>query len=300
MHSDLVEIGWTEDHWNRLYSAITEEAQKARVGAQVLNVVGPLDPTIVAVPSYALAATPNNPPQVPVWATQRLTVNSAPDLYLTKIAVNVYLHSREAADPDLNGALTMFRRAANYIARIDDALIFNGRPGPGAPPPFGVGGIPPVYNVTGDGAVDGLLMYANPGARSFFRVATAVGATLGDQVITSIIASINALDGAGQLGPFACVLSPDLFQAICTPNANLVLPRDRILPFLEGPLLRCSAIQNQYGVVVALSANPVELVVARDISLKFLQTTEQSRLAFQVSERVALRVKESAAISILN
>jgi uncharacterized linocin/CFP29 family protein len=304
MHSDLLEIGWTEDHWNRLYSAITEEAQKARVGAQVLNVVGPLDPTIVAVPSYALNSAQNNPVRGPAWADARLTVNSAPDLFLTKIAVNVYLHSREAADPDLNGALTMFRRAANYIARIEDALIFNGRPGPGAAPPLGIAGIPPVYRITGDGVVDGLFQFANPGDRSFFRVAAVPGLglappVLGDQVITSIIQSIDVLDGAGQLGPYACILSPTLFEAICTPNKNLVLPRDRILPFLQGPLLRSSAIQNPFGVVIALSASPIELVVARDICLKFLQTTEQSRLAFQVSERVALRIKETAAISIL-
>jgi len=46
---------------------------------------------------------------------QRLTVSSAPDLYLTKIAVNVYLHSREAADPELNGALTTFLNARLYL-----------------------------------------------------------------------------------------------------------------------------------------------------------------------------------------
>lgn len=303
MHSDLVEIGWTEDHWNRIYTAISEEAQKARVGAQVLNVVGPLDPTTVAVPTYALSAA-DSPQQGPAWTDKRLSVNSDPTLYLTKIAVNVYLRSREAADPELNAALTMFRRAANYVARIEDALIFNGRPGADAPPPFGLAGIPPVYRVTGGGSAEGLFL-GTPGARSSFSVAAvppppgADGSALGDQVITAIIKSINALDAAGQLPPYACFLSPALFEAICTPNTSLVLPRDRILPFLQGPLLRSSAIQDSYGVVLAMSASPVELVVARDIHLKFLQTNEQPRLVFQVSERVALRIKESAAISIL-
>ncbi len=300
MHNDLVELGWTEQHWNRIYSAITEEAQKARVAAQVLSVVGPLDPTTVAVPPYTLSATAN-PQQVPAKTPpQRLSVDSDPTLHLTKISVNVYLRSREAADPELNAALTMFRRAANYIARIEDALVFNGRPGPDALPQFGVGRIPEVYSVAGGGSVEGLLPFSDAaGARSFFSVAESPGNGRGSQVVTAIIRSVSALDEAGQLGPYGCVLSPDLFEAICTPNEALILPRDRILPFLQGPLLRSSAIPAPCGVVLALSASPIELVVASDIRLKFLQTTEQPRLCFQVSERVALRIKESAAISIL-
>jgi uncharacterized linocin/CFP29 family protein len=299
MHSDLVEVGWTEDHLNRIYTAITEEAQKARVGAQVLSVVGPLDPTTVAIPSYALSST-NNPLPSIAAARKRMTVDSDPTLHLTKISVNVYLRTREAADPELNAALTMFRRAANYIARLEDALVFNGRSGPDLPPDFGVDAIPEVYRITGGGRVDGLVASPEyPGSRSFVPVSGSEGKSVGNQVVSAIIESINKLDAAGQLGPYACVLSPELFQAICTPNDALVLPRDRILPFLQGPLLRSSAIRSSYGVVLATSANPLELVVARDIQFKFLQTTEQPRLAFQVSERIALRVKESAAIAVL-
>ena len=298
MHSDLVEVGWSEEHLNRIESAVTEEAQKARVAAQVLSVVGPLDPTTVAVPSYALSARNNPLGGLGSVSDRRLQVSSDPTLYLTKIAVNVYLRSREAADPELNAALTMFRRAANYIARIEDALIFNGRPGEDALPFYGMAGIPDVHRVTGGGAVEGLML-GPPGSRSQVSVASLSGDGQGENVITAIVRSINMLEAAGQLGPYACVLSPTLFEAVCTPNGSYVLPRDRILPFLQGPLLRSSAIQDPYGVVVALSASPIELVVASDIHVRFLQTTEQARLAFQVSERVALRIKESAAISIL-
>ncbi len=300
MHSDLVEIGWTEDHLNRIQAAVTEEAQRARVAAQVLSVVGSSDSTVVAVPSYALGASPASP-KMPHPGQDRLTVDSDPTLHVTKIAVNVYLRSRDAADPEMNAALTMFRRAANYIARIEDAVIFNGRPaGEDSAPEFGLGRIPDVHRISGTGPVDGLLTFTgDPGDRFHIDVQKSDGDTTGSKVVTAIIKSINELDGAGQLGPYACFLSPDLFEAICTPNGALVLPRDRILPFLQGPLLRSSAIRGPYGVVVALSANPIELVVARDIQVKFLQTTEQPRLAFQVSKRIALRIKETAAISVL-
>jgi Encapsulating protein for peroxidase len=298
MHSDLVELGWTDDHWGRIVSAVTEEAQKGRVAAQMLPSVGPEDCTSIAVPLYSLDARPR--PPVPATAPQRLHVDSDPTLFLTRISVNVYLHGREAADPNLTAALGMFRRAANYIARVEDALVFNGRPGPNLAPPFGFTGIPNVVDVIGQGAPDGLFI-APPGDRTFVSVAANAkpGFALGDQVVTSIIQSINALDGKGQLGPYACALSPNFFEAICTPNSNLVLPRDRILPFLQGPLVRSSAILPNYGVVVALSASPVEIIVASDIDVQFLQTTLEPRLVFRVTERVALRVKETAAIAVL-
>jgi len=303
MHSDLLELGWTEEHMNRIEAVVTEEAQKARVAAQVLPLTGPLDPTTVAIPPYTLS-TQGNPLAVAnprLVAPRRLEVNSDPTLNLTKIAVNVYVRQREAADPELNAALTMFRRAANYIARIEDALIFNGRPNvAGAWPLFGTGGIPNVATVTGSGPSEGLFpTITPPGRRSLFGVLTMPGVSNGDRVVNAIIASINSLDNNGQLGPYACVLSPELFQDICRPNANLILPRDRILPFLQGPLLRSSAVLPYMGVVIALSGNPVELVVARDIKIRYLQTTEQPRLVFQVAEKVALRIKESAALSIL-
>jgi hypothetical protein len=295
MHSDLVELGWTDDHWNRITCAVTEEAQKGRVAAQMLPMVGPEDPTTVAVPSFALGNQPNPRLGPPATAPERLWVDSDPTLFLTTIAVNVPLHLREAADPALTAGLGMFRRAANYIARIEDALVFNGRPGRNLFPPVGLAGMPSVTHITGNGAPAGLFPFTSPpGQRKY--IPTSVN---GDDVVTAIIESINALDSSGQLGPYACALSPDLFQAICTPNPSLVLPRDRILPFLQGPLLRSSAIQPFYGVVIALSANPVELVVASDINVRFLQTTEEPRLIFRVSERIALRIKETAAISVL-
>lgn len=312
MHSDLVELGWTDQQWNRISSVVAEEAQKARVAAQILPLVGPVDPTTVAVAPYTLTARPN-PNAVSARAPQyRLTVDSDPNLFLTQIAVNVPLRTREAADPDLTAALGMFRRAANYIARIEDALIFNGRAGPHQLPPFGGTGIPNVVQITGDGAVDGIFSFIGPwGGRALINVNAipAAGLVLGDQVVTAIVQAINRLDANGQLGPYSCVLSPHLFEAICTPNANLVLPRDRILPFLQGPLLRSSAIfqgpQAQmpvtvaWGVVIATSGNPVELVVAHEIGVRYLQTTEEPRLVFRISERVALRIKEPQSIAQL-
>jgi uncharacterized linocin/CFP29 family protein len=300
MHRDLEDLGWTEAYWNRVVTTVTEEAQKARVAAQFLPLVGPEDPSTIAVPNFSLKNGANPfpfPPPgggAPVQAADRLTVDSDPTLFLTTISVNVPLRSYETADPELKAALVMFRRAANYIARIEDSLVFNGRAPNAAPPLVGV---PPVYTVAGSGSPEGILG-PSPGGRQFPPGLPAP--PTGTDVFNQIVAAIVMLESRGQLGPYACVLSNFLFELVCTPiPASLVLPRDRILPFLGGPLFRSSAVGNANGFVVALSGSPVELIAATDINVRFLQTTLEPRWVFRVSERVALRISEESAIAVL-
>jgi uncharacterized linocin/CFP29 family protein len=292
MHNDLVELGWTEEQWNRINAAVTEEAQRARVAAQMLPLVGPEDPSTVAVPGFELTADVNPAPP----PAQRLGVNSAPNLFLLTIAVNLQLRSVEVAYPTLKAALGLFRRAANQIARIEDALIFNGH-GQNMLPPFGIGGIPPVFSVTGGGGPANGVVGPQQGGRIQQKLPpNAQGA----DVINAVVAAIGALDSNGQQGPYGCALSQSLFDAICTPNANLVMPRDRILPFLQGPLLRASALPPGVGTVVSLGANPVEIVVGSDLSVRYLQSTLEPRYVFRVSERVAIRIREENAIAVIS
>ncbi|MGA7120140.1 MAG: family 1 encapsulin nanocompartment shell protein [Polyangiaceae bacterium] len=290
MQADLERLGWTEEQWNRIVGTVTEEAQKARVAAQALPVSGPEDPTVVAIPRFTLRNEPNTAPP----PSRRLTVNSDPSLYLTTIAVNVPLRAREMADPNLIAALGMFRRAANHIARIEDALVFYGRLQRDSPPPLGLGTMPEVFQVTGNGQVDGLFPLRGGLRWPWQKLKNPRN---GAAIVNDIIKVIGKLEASGQLGPFACVLDQQLFSRICDPNPNsMVLPRDRLLPFLQGPLLRSSVISKNYGVVVALSGTPVEIVVASDIDVTYLQATLEPRYVFRISERVALRVRERRAI----
>ena len=94
------------------------------------------------------------------------------------------------------------------------------------------------------------------------------------------------------------MLDQDLFLLAVTPNPNsMVMPQDRLMPFLGGgPLLRSSTLRPGFGVVVALGGAPVELILSRDMHVQFLQITEQAQFLFHVSEKMALRIKERAAI----
>ena len=96
------------------------------------------------------------------------------------------------------------------------------------------------------------------------------------------------------------MLGQELFLIAQTPDqGSLVLPQDRIIPFLGGgPLLRSSTLDEFGfgGLVVALGGAPVELVVATDMCLQFLQVTADPVFFFRVSEKIALRIREPDAI----
>ncbi len=288
MHDDLVNLGWTEDQLSRIRTTVAEEAQRARVLAQALPLSGPEEGSTIAVPEFRLGdeSNPSKPPP------KRLDIDSQPNLPITTIAINVQLRSHEIADPSLSAALVQFRRAANFIARIEDALIVNGQAAPKDPPKGGVAGIPDVYTVHGPTKATGL-----------WDAATIAPINLpsnnGPGLFNAVVLAVSALEGRGYGGPYAAFLGNDLFTYSVDPTVAMVLPRDRILPFLNGPLLRSSAFAADQGAVIALNGNPIELVVASDISVRYLQTTLEPRYVFRVSERVALRVKEPDAIARL-
>jgi uncharacterized linocin/CFP29 family protein len=289
MDPAVANLGWTEDQWNRIGSAVAEEAQRARVVAQALPVVGLDDPSVIAIPKYQLAGTEAEPYPFPSGATaKRLTVDSKPTLYITTLSINVSLRSQEVSDPQLSAALGMFRRGANHIARMEDALFFKGRTGTainGAPP-----AIAALVRATGDNDAEGIFPSPLPAPNTPAN---------GDALFQSIVNAIGDLENSGQTGPFACLLSHNLFNLICSPNSALVTPRDRILPFLQGPLLRSSQVPADRGCVIALGGSPVEVIVASDINVRYLQTTPEPRYVFRVSERIALRIKEPESIAFL-
>lgn len=300
MDRNVAEVCWSDEQWSRVQKTVQTEAQKARVAAQFLPTVMQPDVTAVAVPdrllTVDLAAR-----QAP---TQRLVVDSAPATFLTSFGVNLALTSQEVADPEQNAALIQFRRAANLIARLEDALIFGGQPGAGQPP-FGVAALPQVFDVGYGGAQPGLAVIAPPPPQAPVYLprqeqTIAPGPRPGNNLAQAIIDSIGLLEDAGHNRPFACVLGQRRFSDLHTPTDSMVLPRDRVVPFLEGPLLRSSTIPTDTGIVVALGGSPLEIVVSSELHVRFLQVTTEPRFVFRISERIALRVTDWSAVVVLH
>jgi hypothetical protein len=174
-------------------------------------------------------------------------------------------------------------------------------------PPGGVASLPRIWEIHGGQATPGL-WGPGPGTPwpwtspfptpdnswQWKEVATKEG----DALVGAVSDAIGQLEGHGRFGPFAVVLGQHLFLIAQTPNVgSLVLPQDRIIPFLGGgSLLRSSTLGTNSGVVVALGGAPVELVLGTDVSLQFLQITSRPSFLFRVREKLALRIKEVDAI----
>ena len=112
------QVPWTDEQWARVNAVIQEEAARARVAARFLPLVGPLPPDTDFVRRETVIANP-----VPPAA---LRIDDKTTIQLATLQVEVQLRGRQMADPELTSALELFRRAANGLARLEDAVAFNG------------------------------------------------------------------------------------------------------------------------------------------------------------------------------
>jgi uncharacterized linocin/CFP29 family protein len=288
-------VPWTEEQWARIEQTIHQEANAARVAAKFLPLYGPLPKDTDFVRTEKLLDP----------AATGLSYNTVEDkttVQLATLQVKVWLRGAQMADPELSSALQLFRRAANVLARLEDEVVFKGldaSTAAAAAQPTG-GSALQGWEITSDTASKGLWSATSTSPKQTITTPGATPPTVGDLLVTAVSASILDLEKAGHFGPFAVVLGHTLFNEAENPSPSLVLPQDRIIPFLGGgSLLRSSALDPKNGVVVALGGAPVDLVVATDMSLSFLQVTTDPMYVFRVFEKIVLRIKQSKAISKL-
>ena len=284
---------WTEEQWTRARKVVQDSARRARVASSFLPLYGPLPPDQVTVNSMHLKEVGHNEDlHDPYQAEKRLEVDDSTTIALTTISADIFLRTYEAADPEMTAALSLIGRAADVLGRLEDSIIFNGQIAKDQGP-NDIVVRPPVYRIKGGQERPGLLTAAG---KTFDVNGTSLedqGARLVDQTVEAI----SFLEGNGHYGPFAQVLGNELYQAANSPSPHsMVLPSDRIRPFLDGPLLRSSTMPADAGVVVALAGEPIDLVIAHDLELKLVQMTLEPRYVLRISERFTLRVKQEGAV----
>jgi uncharacterized linocin/CFP29 family protein len=291
-------LPWTDEQWATMQRIVQDSARKARVANSFLPLVGPLPPGQASVPSLRLDEL-TLPQQLPGDAPRRLEIDDGETRKLTTIACEVYLRTQQAEDPELASAKQMLGRAADIIGRLEDAIVFNGLTQPDEPPKMGdkLAVKPEVYTVRGPvqaGLLDPDDLKCTKSVQNL--------AEGGGFLVNAVTSGIQKLERLGHYGPFACVLGHRLYEAANTPNTgSLVLPSDRIVPFLDGgPLRRSSVVPPHQGVIVALAGSPIDLVVACDVHLKYLQLSLEPRYVLRVSERFVLRMKQPTARCLLD
>lgn len=282
------DLPWTDEQWATVQRAAQDAARKARVASSFLPLVGPLPPGQAYVPKLEMD-------------TAKLTVDDTETVPLVTISCNLSLGTTQVEDPELAATLDLVRRAAVLLGHVEDAYVFNGQTGKDAQPPgVTVSGV----ECKGGGKVEGLLDMATTSPVTIN--ASSQGSTKGDEFVNAIVSGITALEAAGDYGPFACVLGNELYTTATTMfKGSLVPPSDRIAPLLGGgPLLRSNAITpggtKGRGVIVALGCSAVDLVVASDVHVSYVQRTLAPSYVLRVSERFVWRIKQRAAVCVIN
>jgi len=299
-----VQLQWSDDQWTRVRQVVYEEARRARVAGNILPLYGPLDADARFVTAGGLEEPPNA-------GRLGFGVDDGDILKLSTLQTKVYLRGAQVADPELTSALIAFRRSANVLARLEDAIVFRGQDGPSTGPKDWqetIDGDPrpaKLWQVLGGQTTHGLWPTANTEKRRKDEYIARVPGTPpsnGDDLVSAVSKAIGKLEEKYHLGPFACILDQEYFNTAQTPprNSGMVLPSDRILPFLGGgSLLRSSVLDPRSGLVIALGGAPIDLVVATDISVDFLQVTTDPWFVFRVKEKIVLRINQPEAVVAL-
>ena len=122
-------LPWTETQWAELREAARQAANKSRVASTFLPLVGPLPPEQATVPAnWMTAPLIEEEGAQRGEAKQRLEIRAGKTLHLVTIASNIYLRGSEVAEPGLDSAKAMVRRAAEVLGRLEDAVVFHGLP----------------------------------------------------------------------------------------------------------------------------------------------------------------------------
>ena len=114
-------------------------------------------PAIVrsAAARHRFRAGGNSIPEV-IPSGKLLSIEDRDTIRLATLQVKVEVRSAQMADPELTSVLALFRRAANVIARLEDAAVFRGLDPAGSPPAEGVAGLPKIWQIHGGKETPGL------------------------------------------------------------------------------------------------------------------------------------------------
>ncbi len=264
----------TEDQWEALDHAVTEAARRVLVGRRFLELVGPLGAGVQTVPFDRFGPPSRAQIDFTGEAGEPVQVQARVHLPLPMIYQDFQLLWRDVETSQTLGIpldLGPAVAAAEACALAEDDLIFHGK-GAEYPGLLTVEGRQRVKR--GDWAKEG-------------------------QGFEDVVKGVEALAAAGHPGPYALVLSPQLYAALNRVYKDTgVLEIDQVRQVASAGVFVTPVLAAGEAVLVSVGAANFDLVVAQDLITAFLETTRMNHL-FRVFEILALRIKRPGAICTL-
>ncbi|MFL6449179.1 MAG: encapsulin [Bryobacteraceae bacterium] len=329
MIEQTMPIQWTEQQWRRVLQIVQDEAGKARVAARFLPVTGPLPPEQTTVPKQSLKVGSESLSidEYETLSVVTLAVNvkltsaqaAQPDLssaltifrkaaYLIATAEDALIFGYTEAKP----LVLVADDAGKHIVHVtagsgkQDSLHGTGRTNTDEMIKPEKQARTAAEEAKGAGEKAAPADEARKLEEEIANQTNGIalfdpGPKTAENLIEMTSRATGELGKRGHRGPYALILGNKLYDLAQTPNAgSLVLPSDRIKELLNGgQLLRLEILGKEQAVMVSTGGDPIEIVVASDIGVRFLQVTtdgDSPKYVYRVSERVVLRIKDATAV----
>jgi uncharacterized linocin/CFP29 family protein len=258
-------VPWSEDVWKAIHKVVHEETMRVRIGAQFLPHHRVHPKTMSVAPELIINTNlPGDPTN-----TFTLTIDEGVTIRLNEIWKEFALTTQqvhetaEAKNPEHTSAVTLARRAAQYLALAQDLVIMNGYNGYSAPffqqnirfrqgqQPIDGG----LLGLVASGGSFAAFTGAPGGAANPFLSTNPVilvpqlgggspGLLYGENTFAAVAEGYSMLTALGQAGPYALILHTiphaDLF-APAGPQ-SLVITADRVAPLVRAGLYGTGAL----------------------------------------------------------
>jgi uncharacterized linocin/CFP29 family protein len=317
-------VPWSDDIWKAINRVVQEQTARVRVGVAFLPQSNVSSKT-TSVPSDLIVSQPMSGE-----TASTLTVDEGATVRLNEIWIEFALTTQQvhqtaqAEHPELTSAVTLARRAAQYLALAEDFVIFQGYSGYSAPFFQQYVRFPPGQAPT-DG---GLLSIPQPASRPWAGVGPfastnaaitvaplsgSPGVRYGENTLTAVASGYSVLTSQGQTGPYALILNTVPYSDLLAPvgASSLVVTADRVTPLVKAGLYGTGALPPYrpvtptppaplappyFGVLVSVGGQTMDLVTGLQAQTEFVQRDVNENWRFRVVERFALRVTDPSAI----
>jgi uncharacterized linocin/CFP29 family protein len=274
-HNKFPDAPLNEQDWRRLEETIIQAARRQLVGRRFIDLYGPLGEGVQSVINDIFEEVQGGGISLRGETLEMSAPTRRINLSIPMVYKDFILYWRDIQQAKTLGMpvdMSPVANAAIQCARLEDDLIFNGSS------EFDLPGLMNVKNrlthIHGDWLKSG-------------------------QAFSDVVESINKLQQMGHTGPYAMVLSPELFSLLHRVHQGTnVLEIEHIRELVTDGVYQSPVLKGKSGVIVATGTHNLDLALAEDFDTAYLDT-EQMNYLFRVYEALVLRIKRPSAICTL-
>lgn len=286
MNMEKMPLPWCREIWNRIGKAIHDEMIRVEITPKFLPLHGPLSEALT-VPADPIGRDSQG----------KLFTDEALVTPLCEIWSEIALTPQQVRDEaELMKARTLVIRAANFVARGQDALIFNGDMAEKTHPLFLDGRVR-----KRSGPIGGGLLNTPVAENQIIRRGDlpASASNVEEQLFAALTEGYARLQNAGHYGPYSLILNTETYAAAYSPIPNsFIFEADRLKPLVGEGLFTTGTLPPVpfAGLLVSLGGATMDLVVGKESHLSYLQEDDDGKYRFRVWRRFAFRFHDPTAV----